>query len=164
MVHDFRATEFTAPTTGQLLSLFGLGVDTPLGTGLPSFNELLSLGAGTLPENAAGGETPASSEEPAPQTITFGQVIDEVAAMDGINDIRDKSYNFSATVGQIIEMIGREKMQNYVQDMTAQSNQNNDYENSKDNIIGYWVNISRFVIVFAILSVICLEFVDKDKR
>ena len=144
--------------------LFRSGVDIPLGTGLPSFNDLLSMGTGMLPENAAGGENTGLAEESAPRTLTFGQVIDELAAMESVRNIRDKSYNFSATVGQIIEMIGREKMQNYVQDMTAQSNQNADYENSKSNIFGYWVNISLFVVVFAILSVICLEFVDKDKR
>ena len=164
LIHDFRATEFNTPTTGQLLSMFGLTGDTPLGTGLPSFNELLSMGKGMLPENIADGENTLSSEESTPRTVTFGQVIDELAAMDGVKNIRDKSYDFSATVGQIIEVIGREKMQNYVQDMTAQSNQNVDYENSKENIFRYWANISLFVIVFAILSVICLEFVDKDKR
>ena len=39
-----------------------------------------------------------------------------------------------------------------------------DYDNSWENIVGYWLVLIAFVLVFAILSTITLEFIDKDKR
>ncbi|MBR2259426.1 MAG: hypothetical protein IJ899_19250 [Blautia sp.] len=39
-----------------------------------------------------------------------------------------------------------------------------DYDNTKDNISAYWMRLVMFVIVFGLLAMITLEFIDKDKR
>ncbi len=39
-----------------------------------------------------------------------------------------------------------------------------DYESTKENILRYWTRLALFMIVFAALAVVSLEFVDKDKR
>ena len=61
-------------------------------------------------------------------------------------------------------LVGREKAETYVKTMTAQSNRKPFYEHSRDNVLNYWIPMFLFVGVFAILSVVFLEFVDKDKR
>ena len=33
-----------------------------------------------------------------------------------------------------------------------------------ENITAYWLRLAAFVVVFALLSMITLEFIDKDKR
>ena len=38
------------------------------------------------------------------------------------------------------------------------------YENSVANIANYWLHFALFILAFGVLSVITLEFVDKDKR
>ena len=78
--------------------------------------------------------------------------------------LRDEEYNVSTTVGQLLDLVGREKAETYVKTMTAQSNRKTFYESTRDNVQSYWIPMCLFIAVFALLSVICLEFVDKDKR
>ena len=46
----------------------------------------------------------------------------------------------------------------------AQASYNADYENTEENITAYWMRLVMFVFVFALLAMITLEFIDKDKR
>ena len=46
----------------------------------------------------------------------------------------------------------------------SKNNQKPQYESSFDNITDCWATMIAFVIVFAIMSVISLEFIDRDKR
>ncbi len=46
----------------------------------------------------------------------------------------------------------------------AQVSEKADYESTKEIIMRYWTRLALFMIVFAALAVISLEFVDKDKR
>ena len=39
-----------------------------------------------------------------------------------------------------------------------------DYEMKWDNIVEYWLHLLTFILAFAVLSTITLEFIDKDKR
>ncbi len=40
------------------------------------------------------------------------------------------------------------------------------YHTLKDaaNVIGYWLKLAAYSLFFAVLAVIFLEFIDKDKR
>ena len=166
-IHDFRATEFKVPTMEQLLAMAGYGMSMPLGEGLPSFSELLQsydINVNDLLPAGTADETAAIPESETANTITFGEVIDMIAAEPDFQEQRNRSYNISTTVGGILDLIGRDKAETYVKTMTAQSNRNAFYENTRDNVMDYWINIGMFVVVFAILAVVFLEFVDKDKR
>ena len=50
------------------------------------------------------------------------------------------------------------------QEKAAAASYNPAYEYTKDNVIGYWLHLSLFIVVFAMLAMITLEFIDKDKR
>jgi len=39
-----------------------------------------------------------------------------------------------------------------------------DYEYTVDNVTDYWFTLFMFILAFAALSTITLEFIDKDKR
>ena len=78
--------------------------------------------------------------------------------------LRDEEYPIRTTVGTILDLVGRDKTEIYVKTTTANANRNPIYDNTKENITGYWINISSFIVIFAVLSVIFLEFIDKDKR
>ena len=118
-----------------------------------------------LPEDCRE-STPAEAEGQTPdrETVKLGEVIDFLAQSPYIQEQRDLSYSFSTTLAEIMDMVGRDKLQTYVQEETARANHVAAYENTKDNIMVYWVHIVSFAVVFSLLSVVFLEFVDKDKR
>ena len=95
---------------------------------------------------------------------TFGEVVDFLAADDTVRQYRDEGLDIHMTVGDAIDLIGREETMANIRKTASESMYDPAYENTGSNIIGNWLHILIFVLVFAVLSIITLEFVDKDKR
>lgn len=55
-------------------------------------------------------------------------------------------------------------MMTFLEEKAAKSSYTSDYEYTRENIAGYWTNLLLFVLAFALLATITLEFIDKDKR
>ena len=96
--------------------------------------------------------------------VTVGDIVDAAAASPDVQAHLSDSYTFNTTVGGIIDMIGREKVQDILQNKVRDASYNDDYEYSRDNIANYWISLFLFVLAFAALATISLEFIDKDKR
>ena len=96
--------------------------------------------------------------------LTVGTLLDQVADNPEVLAHREDSYTFNTTIGGIMDMIGADRVKDLLQNRIAEASQVEDYEYSLENIIGYWLQLFLFVIVFAALSIITLEFIDKDKR
>ena len=164
-IHDIREREYNTPTTEQLLKTFNVDPNVPFGIEGITLKQLTSIAEITV---TADPDTSDSTETVQtvglPEKFKVGQVIDMLAQMIEEQGLRDESYNISTTVGQILDVIGRERAEIYVETMTANANRNTLYDNTMGNIVRYWLHISFFIFLFAILSVIFLEFVDKDKR
>ena len=96
--------------------------------------------------------------------MTFGEVVDFLAADDTVRQYRDEGLDIHMTVGDAIDIIGREETMANIRKTASESMYDPAYENTGSNIIGNWLHILIFVLVFAVLSIITLEFVDKDKR
>ena len=96
--------------------------------------------------------------------MTFGEVVDFLAADDTVRQYRDEGLDIHMTVGDAIDLIGREETMANIRKTASESMYDPAYENTGSNIIGNWLHILIFVLVFAVLSIITLEFVDKDKR
>ena len=163
-IHDFREREYKIPEIEQVLAAFNLDSDARLGNSLYSFNQLMTIAEAALEAQTAAGSTELAPAEEQQSTFKIGQVIDTLAQVTEEQGLRDESYNFSATVGQVLDVVGREKAENYVKSMTADSNKKTFYDHTQDQVISYWTPMCLFIVVFALLSVIFLEFVDKDKR
>ena len=163
-IHDIREREYNVPTTAQIMSAFNIDPDARFGDSPFSYNQLLTLAETALSAEAAPETTEIAPAEKPQSTFKIGQVIDVLAQITKEQGLRDEEYNLSTTVGQVLDLIGREKAETYVKTMTAASNQKPFYENSRDNILSYWVPLCCFILAFALLSIIFLEFVDKDKR
>ncbi len=155
MVRELRDNEIVLPSAEDLIAIFAASQQND--QTIDVLSDIKSL-AGLL--------QPAedSEAEKERETVSLGSVIDTLAESNYIQEQRDLSYTIRTTIGQIIDTIGREKTKTYVQEQTALSNRNDFYENTKENISGYWLSIGLFAAGFAILSVIFLEFIDKDKR
>ena len=96
--------------------------------------------------------------------ITVGEVIDTALSTQVAENYRDQDITFSFKLHDVIKALGREKVKNEIQTRTAASMYNKDYVNDTDTILGYWKTLALFALIFAMASVIVLEFIDKDKR
>ena len=107
-------------------------------------------------------------EENADQTIelhsTVGEVADIMAANPDIQSRRDESYTLTTTVGGLLDIAGEKKVRTFLEDRAAAASYNADYALTEDNILFYWLHLMGFIALFAFLSTITLEFVDKDRR
>ena len=96
--------------------------------------------------------------------ITLGEAVDRVVQLPEMQPFLDKQYDIHTTVGDVIAMIGEEKVKDVLQNGIANASYNADYDYTRENIANYWIKLFLFVLAFAALSTITLEFIDKDKR
>lgn len=96
--------------------------------------------------------------------MTVGELIDNIISDTEIHTHKDDSYTFNSTVGGLIDMVGEDKVADILQNKVAEASRKPDYDNTRDNVMNYWLRLLGFVLVFAALSTITLEFIDKDKR
>ena len=77
---------------------------------------------------------------------------------------KDKGVTLKATMGELIDAFGEEKVKDFVMKKTADAGYKEEYVRTNRNIIGNWLMIGLFIVLFAVLSMVVLEFIDKDKR
>ncbi len=159
LVHDLRENEVSIPSSDDVTAMLSSKEFSELSSGeLPAISEVTGFLKTLM--NAEKNENSAQERK----KVKLGKVIDFLADSQYIQDQRDLSYSFSTTIGEIIDMVGREKMKTYIQEETARANHVTAYENTRENIQSYWLHIGAFAVVFSLLAVVFLEFVDKDKR
>ena len=95
---------------------------------------------------------------------TVGDVVDFLAADETVSKYRDEGLVISVTFGDILDLVGREETKTLVEQKAAESLYEPAYAYTKENIIKNWIHILIFIAVFSLLSIITLEFIDKDKR
>ena len=77
---------------------------------------------------------------------------------------REDSRTFTTTVGQLLDVAGEDEVNSYLEESAAKASYKPEYENTKENINGYWMKMITFIFAYAFLAMITLEFIDKDKR
>ena len=95
---------------------------------------------------------------------TLGELVDRLAVNPDMQAHMDDSYTFHSTVGELVDLAGEAKVADILQNTVAKASSVADYENSRENILGYWITLLLFVLAFAALSTITLEFIDRDRR
>ena len=96
--------------------------------------------------------------------MTVGELMDKIASDPAVAARRDDGYTLTSTVGGVMNAIGEDKVEDMLQNKIAEASQVDAYENTKENILNYWLRLLLFVAAFAALSTVTLEFIDKDKR
>ena len=96
--------------------------------------------------------------------VTLGKVIDFLNASPAIQARRDKAFTVKTTVGELLDVFGEEKVKDLVQRKTAAASYKEEYACTDENIIGNWWTLALFALVFALLSTLALELIDRDKR
>ena len=97
-------------------------------------------------------------------TTTLGEAVDWLAANPDVQAKRDQTIEVHTTVGKLLDLVGEERVKTFLEEKAAEANYVSAYECTQDNIVGYWMNLLLFVLAFALLSTVTLEFIDKDKR
>ena len=98
------------------------------------------------------------------EPIRLGQVIDTLNGSPTLQEQRDQSFTYRTTIGEMLNLAGEEKIRDIVQQATAEASYKREYEQSVENITENWVTLGMFALLFAALSVLVLEMIDKDKR
>ena len=96
--------------------------------------------------------------------ITIGEAVDYLADNPDAKNLRNQEISVHTTVGKVLDIAGEERVKTFLEEKAAAVNYNPDYDCTWDNIFHYWLQLFTFVIAFALLSIITLEFIDKDKR
>ena len=95
---------------------------------------------------------------------TLGDIVDFLQTDETAQQFKDEGITIQTTLGDILDLVGREETKTLVVNKASESFYNADYESTKGNIGKNWIHILIFVVVFAALAIITLEFIDKDKR
>ena len=96
--------------------------------------------------------------------LTVGEIVDAVAGNADAQARRDEQITVNTTVGSLLDIVGEDNVKTFLEQKTAEANYQADYEYNAENVIGYWMHLLLFILVFAALATITLEFIDKDKR
>lgn len=95
---------------------------------------------------------------------TLGDAIDAFSRSEAYRQNKDKTVHLKISVWGLIRLVGEDKVSDFLRNKAAITQVKPYYENSVANIANYWLHFALFILAFGVLSVITLEFVDKDKR
>ena len=76
----------------------------------------------------------------------------------------DTIFPVKFKVSDVIDIIGENKARDLVDEKSKAAGQNHDYDRTVENVAKCWTALGLMTLVMALLSVIALEFIDKDKR
>ncbi len=105
-----------------------------------------------------------TGEKIVPEKMTIGDLTETLSTDPSAEKLREQQFTIRFTPDQIIRLAGEDNSRNYILDMTSETAKKSAYDYTKENILGYWLKMVLFSLVFAVLTVITLEFIDKDKR
>ena len=97
-------------------------------------------------------------------SFTVGDIVDRLSNDEFVRSERDRRLTVNASIGQIIDTIGQDKVYQAIQDTAGVARRNADYEYSRVNIASSWSILIFITLGCALLSIVTLEFIDRDKR
>ena len=97
-------------------------------------------------------------------SVTLGQAAEFLRSNEALQAEHDREFTFKTTIGDLFDLVGEENVKTLIQEKTAQASHIADYERSEENVVVNWIALFLFVIVFAAMATISLEFIDKDRR
>ena len=103
-------------------------------------------------------------EQTVNQPVTLGQMVDFVGNNQALQAMSDREFTFTATLGDILSLFGEDNVKTLIQEKTAAASRVADYDRTIENVLKNWEALILFAMVFAVLSVMSLEFIDRDKR
>ena len=98
------------------------------------------------------------------QPVTVGKIVDFLKNNEELQAQRDRTITLKTTMGEVMDFFGEENVKDFIQEKTAAAAYKKEYASSAVNVIRNWLMLGVFILVFALLSTVVLELIDKDKR
>ncbi len=98
------------------------------------------------------------------EAVTLGDIVDFLKNNEMLQGQRDREITLKTSIGDLFDLFGEAKVKQIIQETTAAASYKADYEQSVENVVDNWISLFLFVLAFAALATITLEFIDKDKR
>ena len=98
------------------------------------------------------------------EPVTLGQITDLLKNNTALQAQRDRTITLDITMGDIFDLFGEEKVQEMIQQKTAEASRKPEFDRTAENIADNWLMLGVFIVFFALLATIALELIDKDKR
>ena len=105
-----------------------------------------------------------NKDEVITEDATLGDIIDLLLNNPDVQSRREQVISVPATVGDLLNLVGEDRVMKFLEEKAAAANFKLEYEYTVDNVSDYWLTLFMFILAFAALSTITLEFIDKDKR
>ena len=131
-------------------------LDEEIGASVTAGQVLDFLGS----EDSSGSDPDEALNDP----VTLGEIVDFLKNNKALQERRDKAFTVSFTISDVFDLFGEENVRELVQRKTAEAARKPQYDRTETNIIRNWLMLGVFVVVFAVLSTLVLELIDKDKR
>ena len=106
----------------------------------------------------------SDSEDSIIEPFTVGDLVDSIKGDEALQARRNESFKFKFKVQDLFDVVGEERLKSFVRDKTSEAAWKKEYERTTDNIVHNWLMLGAFIAAFAALSVLVLEFIDRDKR
>lgn len=78
--------------------------------------------------------------------------------------MKDTPIAEGITIGDAIDYAGDDIVRETVMKKTAEANQNEEYDSTSINIVARWLVLLFFGLIYVTITIILLEFIDRDKR
>ncbi len=103
-------------------------------------------------------------DEQVDENMTLGDVTDYLVQNPYLQENRDREFTIQVPVGQVLELAGRDNVEEVLKEKTAMASQRDQFVKTPANIIRCWVTLLVFALIYALIAMIVLEFIDKDRR
>ena len=96
--------------------------------------------------------------------FTVGQLLEMIRKTPEYSQHSGDSIPIRFRINDVIEIFGRDRVKNAVNDKSTKAGQNPEYRKTSENVLGGWFTLGFMALLMALISVIALEFIDQDKR
>ncbi len=159
--------------TGKTIPLTGMTLETVLRTLLSSEEAKPLLAQKLLPMSTLGdlldtlnvsGLMEKYRETAIDASMTVGELVDLLASNEDVRARWDTPISLHTNLGYVLDLVGEERIKSFLEGEAARASYVADYELTPENIFKYWSSLIAFIFIFALLAMVTLEFIDKDKR
>ena len=88
--------------------------------------------------------------------LTVGQFIDSTLAKEEAKKLRHMKLDLTAKIGEIIDLVGEDRVKDFLITNTSEAAMVEEYDHTKVNIAFYWKMLALFILIFAFTSTVSI--------
>ena len=96
--------------------------------------------------------------------FNVGEILDYILSIGEIQKLRDREIRIVTTIGKIMDIVGRDRVKDYVIERTTSAMQVPEYVHEASNIAFYWKRLLVFIGIFASVSVLAMAALVRERK